>query len=59
MCEYCSETNTEDYISGGDGIVFNAREQVYNIYVEHFRNEKHWIPVNYCPQCGRKLQADK
>lgn len=55
MCEYCNQDNKEEELRGSDGIVFDVKEGKYNLYVEHFRNEKHWIKVLYCPQCGRKL----
>ncbi|MED3792410.1 hypothetical protein P4571_08135 [Niallia alba] len=59
MCEYCLETNMEDQLRGSDGVVYDTENQEYNLYVEHFRNERHWIPVNFCPQCGKKLTKER
>lgn len=55
MCVYCHKDNIEENLRGSDGIVFDAETGKYSLYVEHFRNERHWIEVLYCPQCGRKL----
>lgn len=57
-CEYCDKDNVEDDIRGSDGVVYNAAEDKYYLYIEHFRNERNWVEVNYCPECGVKLQME-
>lgn len=55
-CEYCNtEINTEDNLQGHDGICYDDKNGQYYIYAEHFRNERVFIDVKYCPQCGREL----
>lgn len=54
MCDYCDKDNTEECLSGDDGILFGKNGEHY-LYIEHFRNEKYWIKVDYCHKCGEKL----
>lgn len=56
MCEYCDKGNTEDGLRGSDGIYYDVAEQKYYLYIEHFRNEKYYLEVNFCPECGLKLE---
>lgn len=56
LCEYCSPENKEENLRGSDGIVFDKASGKNLIYVEHFYGSRHWIEVNYCPQCGKNLQ---
>jgi hypothetical protein len=57
MCDYCHEENSLENLSGLDGVLFDKEEGKHFLYIEHFRNEKYKIEVNYCPECGRKLQV--
>ena len=56
-CEYCDiEKNTEVYLEGSDGIVFNKKKNEYYIFIEYFRNECIRIrDIKYCPMCGKQL----
>jgi hypothetical protein len=54
-CEYCEEGNTEDNSRGSDCVIY--KDNKYYLYIEHFRNEKYFIPINYCPECGVKLEG--
>jgi hypothetical protein len=55
MCEYCSKENTAESLRGDDGIYYDNKKEKHYLYIEHFRNEKYFIEVNFCPQCGEKL----
>lgn len=54
-CEYCNEYNEEDSFQGCEGVYYNKREDAYYFVIEHFRNERNKVKINYCPMCGRKL----
>jgi hypothetical protein len=56
MCDYCDKENTEELLAGSDGILFDKDNGEYYLYIEHFRNEKYFIVVKYCPKCGEKLK---
>lgn len=56
MCDYCSQDNTEESLEGGDGIMYDKEKDKHYLYIEHFRNEKYFIKVNYCPECGKQLK---
>ena len=54
-CDYCDIYNTEEVLKGYDGIVYNKSVKQYYIFAEHYEGETVRIPVQFCPQCGRKL----
>lgn len=56
MCEYCNKENTEESLSGSDGIFRDKNNGEYYLYIEHFANEKYFIKVDYCPKCGKNLE---
>lgn len=56
-CEYCHGNHGEN-LHGSDGVIYNKEDDKHYLYIEHFRNEKYYIDVNYCPRCGRKLSID-
>jgi hypothetical protein len=58
MCDYCKEENievSESAFQGGDGIMYNKREENYYLVIEHFHNERNKVKIKHCPMCGRKL----
>jgi hypothetical protein len=55
MCEYCDKDNTKENLASSDGVIYDKNKGKHYLYIEHFRNEKYFIPVNYCPECGKKL----
>jgi hypothetical protein len=58
MCDYCDKENTEESLSGSDGIFYDKNNHEHYLYIEHFRNEKYFIYVEYCPKCGEKLDKE-
>ncbi len=55
MCNYCSKNNVRKDAEDGDCIVYSEKEKRYYLLAEHCRNEVIRIEVEYCPQCGQKL----
>jgi len=58
MCSYCEYLGEEDLLQGDDGIIYSEKAQEFHLFAEHFSSEKVWIPINYCPKCGKKLLKD-
>ncbi len=54
VCEYCCIVTKED-LRGSDGVIYDINKRKYILYAEHFRNERVYIEIDYCPKCGRKL----
>lgn len=58
ICDYCDEGNMEkDFEGGHDGVCFNARENCYELVINHFKGEWNRVEVKYCPQCGRRFPS--
>jgi len=57
MCEYCNKENHENSFRGDDGIYFDKKHNKHYLVIEHFRNERNKVEVDYCTKCGRKLMG--
>jgi len=55
MCEYCEENNTYKDGIGDWTCYINDRDNKWHIYTEEFKDEYSDFEVNFCPNCGRKL----
>lgn len=55
MCEYCEENNTYKDGIGDWTCYINDKDNKWHIYTEEFKDEYSDFEVNYCPNCGRKL----
>lgn len=60
MCEYCKDIviDNRHAFEDGDGIMYNTKEKVFELVIEHFRNEINSIDISNCPKCGRKLNRN-
>lgn len=57
-CDYCNVSTQEHHLQGADGVVYDAKNDSWYLFAEHFRNEKVRINgMKYCPKCGRKLHT--